>query len=73
MTKHNEDKDDALPYFVQGKNILHNVMFDNGYVFKHSGYRNFNEMVRNLRSMNKQLKKLGIEASYTVTLPIKDK
>lgn len=49
-----------------------NVDIDNaGFIKKRKGYNTFGEMVHVLWNINKQNKKMGFTAEYTVILPLK--
>lgn len=47
------------------------VITDQGWLTKRRGYNTFGEMVDVLWKINKQNKKMGFTAEYTVVLPLK--
>jgi len=50
---------------------LNAVITDQGILKKREGYKTFGEMVNVLWNINKQNKKMGFTAEYTVVLPLK--
>jgi len=70
--KRNEEANQFVATFGAGITAAVDVTItDQGYLTRRKRYNTFGEMVDVLWNINKQNKKMGLTAEYTVVLPLK--